>query len=333
MAIRIESLCLKNIKRFRGEHQLDLSQNDAANIDVVTGSNGLGKTTLADSMYFCLTGEFKDNDPLVTFDLVDQLTPGEKVSTKVSVTISDSEINRRFRFSRQFQTTETRRGPVNSVDPLAVQEEQDGEWVNIGSGQCVNAVFPLPAFTFCKLDGESSLGFKNSRGGTSWGEFVESLGNAAAQQAAARNADLPEYFSNDYDLGDELLRRVNELLQSIDGRYRIEERQGGLVGRAADIESDGKIYNPPTGQKILISQAAALIAADLMPASPPLIGDNMFGRVDRETRRQVFQVVEMEDRQVLLFALEPELDGLDVSPEFRVEWNPEDKSSQIISLE
>jgi len=324
---------VENLRRFRGEHQLDLGQNDEASIDVLTGSNGAGKTTIADSIYLCLTGEFEDDAPLVTFDLVDQLSPGEEVSAKVSVIISDSELGRRFRFSRQFQTTETRRGPVNSVDSLQVQEEKDGEWVDVGSGQAVNTVFPLPAFTFCKLDAESSLGFEDAWGGISWSELVEDLGDAAAQQAAARDVDLPEYFSNNYDLGDEMLRRINDLLQSIDGRYRVEERQNGLVGRAAEMESGGEVHSLPAGQEILISQAAALVAGELMPASPPLIGDTMFARVDIETRQQVFQVAEEEDRQVLLFAIEPELEGLDISPRFRVDPDPENMSSQIISLE
>ena len=94
-----------------------------------------------------------------------------------------------------------------------------------------------------------------------------------------------------------------------------------------------RIFNR-AGEEALISQAAALVAGELMPVSPPLIGDTMFARVDMETRQQIFQVVEeKEDRQVLLFAIEPELEGSEISPLYRVDPNPGDMTSQIISLE
>lgn len=331
MAIRIESLTVENLRRFRGKHQLNLGQNNDASIDIVTGSNGAGKTTLADSIHLCLTGEFEDDSPLVTFDLVDQLSPGEEVTAKVSATISDSELGQRFRFSRQFQTTETRRGPVNSVDSLQVHKEKDGEWVGVASGNAINTVFPLSAFSFCKLDAETSLGFEDAWGGTSWSELVEDVGEAGAQQAAARDGDLPGYFDNNCDLGDEMLRRINDLLESIDGRFRVEERQDGLVGRAEN-GSGGTVQGLPAEQQTLISQAAGLVAAEMMPASPPLIGDTMFGRVSREIREKQFQVVKEGDRQFLLFAIEPELEGLDVEPRFKVEPDQEDMSSRIGSL-
>lgn len=333
MVIRIESLSVENLRCFVGEHQLNLGESDEASIDVVFGYNGTGKTTLADSIRLCLTGEFEDEAPLVTYELVDQLSPGEEVSAKVSTVISDTDIGRRFRFSREFQTSETRRGPVNSVDSLQVEEEVDGDWVSVSSSEAVNTVFPLPAFTFCKLHSESSIGIDNPWGGISWSELVEDIGKAAAQQSAARGADLPEYFSNNYDLGDEILRRINDLLESIDGRYRVEERQDGLVGRSAENGSGGEVHSLPTGEQIMISHTASVVAGEMMPATPPLIGDSIFGRVDRKLRNDLVNVIQEMDRHVLLFAIEPELEGLDIEPRFKLEQNPEDMSSQIVTLE
>ena len=333
VAICIESLTVENLRRFCGKHQLNLGQNDDASIDIVTGSNGAGKTTLADSIHLCLTGEFEDDSPLVTFDLADKLSSNEEVTAKVSTTISDSKLGRRFRFTRQFQITETRRGSVNSVDSLQVNEEKDGEWVDVASGEAVNTVFPLSAITFCKLDSETPLGFEDTWGGTSWSKLVEDVGKAGAQQAAARDVDLPGYFANNYDLEDEMLRRINDLLENIDGRYRVEERQDGLVGRSAKNGSGEEIHGLPAGQQILISQVTGLVAAEMMPASPPLIGDTIFARVSREIRKKLFQVVKGGDRQVLLFAIEPELEGLDVEPQFKVEPDQEDMSSRIVSLD
>jgi len=308
---------------------------DEPSIDVVLGSSGLGKTTLADSIHLCLTGEFEDEAPLVTYELVDELSPGEEVSAKVSTVIADSELGRRFRFTREFQTSETRRGPVNSVDSLQVEEEQDGEWVSTSSSEAINTVFPLPAFTFSKLDAESSVGIDDPWGGTGWSELVEAVGEAAAQQSAARDTDLPEYFANDYDLGDEMISRINDLLPNLDERdlYEVEERQDGLVARRKEDDSPAEMAALSAGGQLIISHAAALVAGEVMPATPPLIGDTMFGRVDHVTRERMFEVIKQANRQILLFSINAELAGFDLSPMFKLEQSGKGRESKIVAAE
>lgn len=335
MVIRIESLTVENLRCFRGKHQLDLGRSEESSIDVVLGASGLGKTTLADSIHLCLTGEFEDERPLVTYELVDELSPGEGVSAKVSAVISDSELGRRFRFTRKFQTSETRRGPVNSVDSLQVEEEKDGDWVSTSSSEAVNTVFPLPAFKFSKLDAESSVGIDDPWGGTSWGELTEAVGEAAAQQSAARGTELPEYFANDYDLADEMIRRINDVLPKLDERdlYEVEERQDGLVARRKEDDSPAEMAHLSAGGQLIISRAAALVAGEVMPATPPLIGDTMFGRVDHVTRERMFEVIKQADRQVLLFSFDAELEGFDISPMFRLEQSGEGRESKIVKVD
>lgn len=335
MVIRIESLTVENLRCFRGEHQLDLGRSDEPSIDVVPGSNGLGKTTLADSIHLCLTGEFEDEAPLVTYELVDELSPGEEVSAKVSTVIADSEIGRRFRFTRKFQTSETRRGPVSSVDSLQVEEEENGGWVSTSSSEAINTVFPLPAFTFSKLDAESSVGVDDPWGGTSWSELVEAVGEAAAQQSAARGIDLPEYFANNYDLGDEMIRQINEVLPKLDERdlYEVEERQDGLEARRKKDDSPAEMAHLSAGGQLIISYAAALVAGEVMPATPPLIGDTMFGRVNHATRERMFEVIKQADRQILLFSINAELEGFDLSPMFKLEQSETGRESKIVTAE
>lgn len=330
MVIRIESLTVENLRCFRGEHQLGFGRSDEPSIDVVLGSNGLGKTTLADSIHLCLTGEFEDEGPLVN-----ELSPGEEASAKVSTVIADSEIGRRLRFTRQFQTSETRRGPVNSVDSLQVEEEENGDWVTTSSSETINTVFPLPAFTFSKLDAESSVGVDDPWRGTSWSELVEAVGEAAAQQSAARGIDLPEYFSNNYDLGDEMIRRINEVLPKLDERdlYEVEERQDGLVTRRKKDDSPAEMAHLSAGSQMIISHAGALVAGDVMPATPPLIGDTMFGRMDHATRERMFKIIKQADRQTLLFSVDAELEGFDLSPIFKLERAGEGRESKIVAVD
>lgn len=333
MVIRIESLTVENLRCFRGEHQLDLSQSDEPSIDVVFGSSGLGKTTLADSIHLCLTGEFEDEAPLVTYELVDELSPREEASAKVSAVISDSELGRMFRFTRKFQVSETRRGSVNSVDSIQVEEEEDGDWVSASSSEAISTVFPLPAFKFSKLDAESSVGIGDPWGGTSWSELVEAVGEAAAQQSAARGTELPEYFANNYDLGDEMIGRINNVLPKLDERdlYGVEERQDGLVARRKEDNSPAEVAHLSAGRQLIISHAAALVAGEVIPATPPLIGDTMFGRVDHATRERMFEVIKQADRQILLFSFDAELEGLDISPMFKLEQSGKGRESKIVA--
>lgn len=332
MAIRIESLTVENLRRFRGKHRLDLDQTGESTINVIAGSNGSGKTTLSNSIQLCLTGEFDDGAPLVNYDYVDQLVPGGDISANISLVITDNELNRRFRFSRNLTTSETRRGPINSVGPLEIEEEKAGEWVSADSAMTVNTVFPQPAFTFCSIDTESSLGFTDNWGGTSWDDLVEDVNESAVRQAAARGINLPEYFANEYELRDEMLRRINDKLANIDARYRVEERNEGLVGRMPDDQSSGVVRSLPAGEVILISQITALVAGGLMPVSPPLIGDTMFGRLDLQTRKTMSDILQDLDRQILLFAIGPELEGLEFKPRFRLLMRKDEMSSEIISV-
>jgi len=333
VVIRIESLTVENLRCFHGEHQLDLNRSDEPSIDVVFGSNGLGKTTLADSIQLCLTGEFEDDGPLVTYELVDELSPGEEVSAKVSAVISDSELGRRFRFTRNFQTSETRRGPINSVDSLQVEKEEGDDWVSASSSEAINTVFPLPAFKFSKLDAESSVGIDDPWGGTSWSELVEAVGEAAAQQSAARGTELPEYSTNNYDLGDEMIQRINYVLPKLDERdlYEVEERQDGLMARRKKDNSPAEMAHLSAGGQLIISHAAALVAGEVMPANPPLIGDTMFGRVDHATRERMFEVIKEADRQVLLFSFDTELEGSDISPMYKLEQSGKSRESKIVA--
>jgi hypothetical protein len=199
----------------------------------------------------------------------------------------------------------------------------------------MNTVFPIPAFMFSKLNSESCVGIDDPRGGTNWSELVEAVGEAAAQQSAARGIELPEYFAKDYALGDEMIQRINDLLPKLDERdmYELEERQDGLVARNREDDSPSEIVSVSAGMQVVISHAAALIAGEVMPVTPPLIGDTMFGRVDRQTRKRMFEVIEQVERQILLLSFDAELEGFDVSPMFKLQRSEDGMESKIVAVD
>lgn len=330
MVIQIESLYVENIGCFRGEHQLKL-RGDVQIPEVVRGRSATGKTTLTNAIYLCLSGHrrnnFSPND-----HRVQQLDGGGSVESKISLVISDPEIDSRFRFTRTLRTSTTRRGPVHAIDSLKAEKEEHSEWVRARSAPALDSVFPAHSLTYSILDSESTIGNEN------WGDvglydLVESLGEAAARQSAARGLELPEFYSGDESLRKELIDRINEILSGIDNRYLVELGEGGLVGKHPDRDPAVPVPSLPAGQIQVISQTAALVAGELMPATPPLVGDTLYGRLDTEYRRKMFDVLRELDRQALLFLMEAELDGLDVDPGFELVLAEKEPNCRITPLQ
>ena len=196
----------------------------------------------------------------------------------------------------------------------------------------MNTIFPLPAFTFCNIDAEPYLGLYPTDG-SSWSELVEDVGKAAAQQSIAREVDLPEHCWNNDDLEDEMVSRINGILADIDFRYRVGKTEEGLVGVTPGTEPDGEAVSLPAGERTMISQVVALVAASILPESPPLVGDSIFGYLDLPSRKTLSSTYKTTERQVLLVVTNTELQDLDISPSFRLDFNEKDMSSAIIAID
>lgn len=330
MAIQIEYLNVENIGCFRGPHQLDLRDNPSR-LEIVRGRNTTGKTTLSNAIYLCLSGhlrnEFSPNNPRI-----EQLERGGSVDSKISLILSDPEIDSRFRFTRTLRTSLTRRGPVHAIDSLKVTEEDEGEWVETRSAATLDSIFPSLSLPFSILDSELTIGNENW-GDTGLYDLVKGLGEASARQAASRGVELPGFYSDDETLRRELIDRINEHLASIDNRYLVQLGEGGLVGKHPGRDPNVPVHALPAGQVQVISQTTAFVAGELMPVTPPLVGDSLFGRLDTEYRRKMFNILGESDRQVLLFLTEAELEGLDVDPRFELRLSEEGRNCRIIETQ
>jgi hypothetical protein len=196
-------------------------------------------------------------------------------------------------------------------------------------------VFPNQSFIFSKLYGDSSIGIDDAQDDMGWRDLVECVGEAAAQQSAARGTELPAFFANDDALSDELLRRINGMFPSLNKRdsYRLEERHDELVTRKKADNSMREMGYLGGGDRVTISFAAALAAGDVMPVSPPLVGDPMLGYLDRAARDRMFTVLKKADRQVLLFSSKAAVDVLDISPMLELEQSEDRKGSTIVTPE
>jgi len=310
MPIQVEVLGVKNIGCFQGEHKLELETSEGT--DIVKGRGATGKTTLVSAIRFCvsgqLEGEFQSNYPMTKYLCPDIRETEEVFESYVWLIIYDTDKNQRYRLERSVQTSMTRWGPNHAVDALQVQTQSEDGWSESSVIQALNKLFPVPALLFSIRDSATPIGNKN------WGnvglyELINRLGDAAAQQAAARDIDLPEFYASEESLRNELIQRMNDTLSQINNRYTVEHGKGGLVGVNKD-NSDRPVISLSTGQTHLLSHVAALVTGEMMPVSPPLIGDILYSQMDYEYQNDVHKLLQEADGHALLFLTEAELDGL-----------------------
>ncbi|WP_394343914.1 AAA family ATPase [Salinigranum halophilum] len=330
MTVQIESIGVENFGCFRGEHHMRLRNQDSTP-EVIVGANATGKTTLANAIQLCLSGHPREEFPPLNQQRR-HLGSGESVDSALSVVLSDDAIDSRIKFTRTLRVSQTPRGVVYSIDSLRAYEDEAGEWVETRSGLALDRLFPSLSLTFSFLDAESTIGNEHW-GGVGLYDLVANVGDAAARQAVSRGLDLPDWYSTGETLREELLSRINEKLASFENRYLVELGDGGLVGKYPTGGSGGPTYALPTGQVHVISQTAAIVASDLLPASPPIVGDSLYGRLDSDYRRNMFNLLQESHCQPLLFLTESECDGLDVDPSFELVYTEREQGCAISPLE
>lgn len=93
----IKSIKLKNYRQFREESLIDLGSEEGLNINVIIGSNGVGKTNLSNAIQWCLYGNetiSKNIDyPILNLNELEIMKQGEisKVSVEILIETDNKE--------------------------------------------------------------------------------------------------------------------------------------------------------------------------------------------------------------------------------------------------
>jgi DNA sulfur modification protein DndD len=152
-----------NFRVFIGETpKIEFAQDDEKNVTVIIGSNGVGKTTLLNSLTWLFYGQFTD-----AFDLPDRLVnnraiaianPGATVSCWVEVTFEHN--GRKYHLKR---TKNIRRGDTSQVwtdegEDLALESAgPDGKWNPINKSDIpdtIGRILPEQLHRYFFFDGE-----------------------------------------------------------------------------------------------------------------------------------------------------------------------------------
>ena len=320
MSIRIESVRLENVGRFDTEYQLTFG--DASNPAVVVGGTDTGKTTIINAIQFCLGGGVQsqtsslNSSTLAPVNVLDQRSFGETVHGGVAVTMTDTASDTRYRLTRGFQTTKTRDGPEDAIQPVRGGKEENETWVSTDSEQIINAVYPPDARPFLILNSTITAGIQPQDREIDFDRLVDRLHRAAVSQANARAELSLSSAMPEHQLRDVLLNKINDLFfVEKFGRDPVEVDDGSLI--VVDTE-----YNFPVklaaGDKAVLSRCAALAAAELLPETPPLLTDSTFGYLDLNGRENMITILEQSKWQSILFGVPTEFADLDITPHYEL---------------
>lgn len=188
----IKKIIINNCNAFYGkDHTITFPDNPDENITVIRASNGQGKTSLHNLLYWGLYGEFKqqDNDKgssvdegLINSHALENLELGESTEASVEITIND-ENGERFILERSVKATLKRETSKRITEERNNSQVSDGlDWsedvtlkLKSASGDReiltnpavisneIGKLFPLHLSDFFLFDGEKLEKFENAK--------------------------------------------------------------------------------------------------------------------------------------------------------------------------
>lgn len=256
--MELETLRLTNFRQFMGEQQIDFATGATKNVTLIHGENGVGKTTILNSILWCLfadlTGDFERPNELLCNEV--KYTGGGMASVELwfnhegesylAQRGADSTGNATFRVFRitsgNYESVPNREAFINSILP----REMAGYFFFHGEGissisdtrrgeKFRRAIRDILGFSFAE-QAESDLERIRSKYVNEAKELYKK--NSDQEKAAKVRAEQEQRAS---ELREEEKRLAKELAD-------LEEREAGLV-EALTAHSGGRVAEIKTGIK------------------------------------------------------------------------------------
>ena len=153
----LQSIELKNFRQFVDE-KIDFSTDENRNVTLIIGENGTGKTTFAQSFFWCLYGttDFTDKS-MINRDVAEKMTPDEKVSVEVELILKHGSavytIKRTQEYKKNYSNKVT---GANTVLTISVKSG-DGNTRYIKPLECeaeIKKILPKELSNYFFFDGE-----------------------------------------------------------------------------------------------------------------------------------------------------------------------------------
>jgi DNA sulfur modification protein DndD len=179
--MKLISIKLLNFRQFYGSHTIEFATDAVKNVTLFHAENGVGKTTLLNSILWCFYGgagvteKFEKSDDILSYQAVAE----KQTIAKVDVTFEHE--GRTYTATRRFSASGTARGE----DKLLAYEIQNGNTESLPAPQAfISSVVPMEMAHHFFFDGEHAESFASTGNFKEVGEAIRNmLGSTVADCA------------------------------------------------------------------------------------------------------------------------------------------------------
>lgn len=232
--MKIRRIDLHNFRQFYGRQCLDLSLSDDRNVTLVHAENGVGKTTLLNSVYWALFGDvtprFEQRNRLVNFEAE------QEGSAEASVEVEFEFDGRSFRAAR-------RHVKGRAADEFSVYEIRTGSHEPLPASESfVNSVIPRAMAKYFFFDGEHAESFAAERN-TGVGDAIRSmLGCDLAKTGIADLETIAASYTKQMGTvpGDQALEALQRKLSTLEDEQRRDRERLADAGKSIEQKTEQK---------------------------------------------------------------------------------------------
>lgn len=179
----LQSIKLENFRQFRNETIDFADGNNGKNVTIIIGENGTGKTTFAQSFFWCLYGETEFSDKNMLNKVVaSELRPGQEAKVQVILKLKHGDVDYTLIREQIYRKDASNRiKPDNTVFDIA-KKDASGNTSYIKKTACeseVKGILPKELSRYFFFDGERiekmSKDISNGKKATDFADAVKGL--------------------------------------------------------------------------------------------------------------------------------------------------------------
>lgn len=282
--LNLGKITMKNFRAYRGEVEIELSRDPKSTITVIEGNMGVGKTTILDSIYWCLYGEERGNDSrssdegIITNDVFEKMSVGDIGETSVEISLYEKDelrykIRRAVEFTKNRESDKVRRNSttggsvpegVTVVDALEYSElpKRSDNWIAVTDKDAarirIENLFPKSLSSYFLFDAELLTNFfdsniekhvKNGIERISGLPILEdAMGDLNKTSDAIRTGIRDVNLDPKRDIVDHLVKTIERSKEDIE---RWERERSGIENEKESLESELWKYDEEQVQNML----------------------------------------------------------------------------------
>lgn len=222
----LQSIKLENFRQFTDE-RIDFSTDPERNVTLIIGENGTGKTTFAQSFFWCLYGETDFTDKiLINRTVAEKLQPDQKATVRVELRLTHGSANYEIVRTQEYKKSYSGKvSGANTVLSISVKSA-DGNTRYLKPLECeteIKKILPKELSSYFFFDGERiekmSKEIASGKKSSGFSDAVVGLTGLKATLAAlghlspTKTSSVIGKFNDDYkgDSSAKILRLTKEI--------------------------------------------------------------------------------------------------------------------------